>query len=335
MKLRVVQISESAFSVKGHGVHTAYLETVNALRKQSDIIVATNSLRPADIRHIHTVGLYSLIQLLLPGKKVISAHVVPESFVGSLVGTRYWLGLARWYLRWLYNRADAVIAVSDATRQALIALGVKSRIEVLYNMIDTSRYHLADGEREAVRRELGIAADTTVVIGNGQVQPRKRVDSFIKMAQALPDMECIWVGGMPFGAVAAEHHEMQRLIDTAPPNVRFTGVVSLDDVRRYLAAGDIFVMTSEQETFGLAIVEAAAAGLPIVLRDIPDYDATFRPDAVMVANDDFAAAVKQLTADRTRYRVMQQSAAALAARYDSATISRQLVAIYTALVRPE
>ncbi|HET7630487.1 MAG TPA: hypothetical protein VFK03_03875, partial [Candidatus Saccharimonadales bacterium] len=61
MKVNIV--SESEFSVKGHGVHTAYLEHVNSLEKLKDITVQVNKLGVADITHIHTVGAYSLLHL--------------------------------------------------------------------------------------------------------------------------------------------------------------------------------------------------------------------------------------------------------------------------------
>lgn len=330
--LRVVQVSESAFSVQGHGVHTAFVETVRGLGQLENVEVVENSFARADIRHIHTFGGYGLAQLLFGrGKKVVSAHVVPASLVGSIVGAKYWLGVAKWYLRWFYNRADVLIAVSDETKRELEALGVHTRIEVIYNMVDTSRYAVTPADKTAAREKYGVAQDAFVVIGNGQVQPRKRVDTFVRMARELPDMLFIWVGGMPFGKAAAESSEMQRLIDTAPANVRFTGVVSLEEVQRYLAIGDVFVMTSQQETFGLAVVEAAASGLPVVLRDLPDYDQTFRPDAVMCGEDEFATALQKLHADPAYYRQMSAHAAQLAARYDSATIARQLVGVYETL----
>ena len=126
--MKVVQVSESEFSVQGHGVHTAFVETTNALRRQPDIEVVVNSREPADIRHIHTVGMYAWRQLLFgKGKKIISGHIVPDSLVGSLRLAKGWKGMASWYLKYFYNRADAVIAVSDATRdelQRIDALGV-------------------------------------------------------------------------------------------------------------------------------------------------------------------------------------------------------------------
>lgn len=327
-QLRVVQISESAFTVQGHGVHTAYVETVKGLEHCDDVQVQTNSFAPADIRHIHTVGPYSLLQLLRPGRKVISGHVVPASFVGSLVGAKYWLWAATLYLRWFYNRAAVVIAVSDGTKRELERIGVRSRIEVIYNMIDTSAYASTDEERTAIRTKLGIAVGEVVVTSNGQVQPRKRVDTFLRIASEFPNLRFIWIGGMPFGKTAADHSAMQKLVDTAPENVTFTGVVPLSAVREYFVASDIFVSTSEQETFGIAIVEAAAAGNPIVLRDIADYDQTFRPDAVMCDERAFPDAIERLVDDTSYYDEMCHHAAALAERYDSKTIARQLVDIY-------
>lgn len=331
-KLRIVQISESDFGIQGHGVHTAFLETLHGLQARDDVEVSKNNFHAADIRHIHTVGVYALVQLMFGrGKKVISAHVVPASFVGSLVGAKYWLGLAKWYLRWFYNRAALVIAVSDQTKQELEALGVKRPIRVIYNMVDTKRYKAQPGERQALRKKLGLSGEF-VVVSNGQVQPRKRFDSFIKMASELPEMRFIWVGGMPFGRAADDFKAMQDLIKHAPENVTVTGVVSLEKVREYFIVADVFVMPSMQETFGLAIVEAAASGLPLVLRDIPDYDQTFRADAVMTREGQFDDAVRKLASDTEYYQQMQAAAARVAKRFDSQTITAELIDTYRSLL---
>ncbi len=331
--IRVVQVSESEYSVQGHGVHTAYVETCNALGTHPEVTLLKNSFEKADIRHIHTVGPYSLIHLLfVSGKKVVSAHVVPDSFVGSLVGAKYWRRLAEYYLRWFYNRADLVIAVSDETKKDLEAIGVKKPISVIYNMIDTGKYRLARERRDELREKFAIKNDEFVVVGNGQIQPRKRFDTFINIARALPDVKFIWVGGMPFGKIAADQAAMQKMIDTAPENVTISGVVPIETVAEYFAASDIFVMTSEQETFGLAIIEAAAAGLPVVLRDIHDYDATFRPYALMCSEDGFIDGIRRLIDDSPYYEQMKQDAAVLAQRYDSSVIVNVLVDNYKQLL---
>ena len=325
----VVQVSESEFSVQGHGVHTAFVETCNGLEAAGVKVVKNKLWQKADVRHIHTVGPYSLLHLIFgSGKKIISAHIVPASLVGSLKGADRWLAIATWYLRWFYNRAHTVVAVSDETKSTLLQMGVRRPIEVAYNMVNTKAYEHTAQERAAARKKLGINDNEIVVLGNGQVQPRKRADTFVAVAHQLPEMKFIWVGGMPFGKVAANATEMQAIIDNAPKNVHFTGVVDLPAVREYFIVGDIFFMPSMQETFGLAIVEAAAAGMPLVLRAIPDYDNTFKHDAVPCSEAEFVGAIKRLAHDAGYAREMTAKAKQLAARYDSQTIVHKLLEVY-------
>ncbi len=332
--LKVTQISESEFSVKGHGVHTAFVETSNALRRRDDVELQINSKAPTDIVHIHTVGTYALGRLLWgKGKKIVSAHIVPDSLVGSLRGARWWHGIATWYLKWFYNHADVVLAVSDETKQVLEQIGVIRPIEVIYNMVDASRYARSPDSRAQARAKLGFSTDDWIVASNGQVQPRKRVDIFVKLARAMPETKFVWVGGIPFKAAAAQYEKMKKTMNSAPSNVVFTGVVSLDDVALYLQAADVFVMPSDQETFGLAIVEAAAASLPVVLRDLPDYDHTFRSDAIVCQVDEFETALRRLQTDQEYYDQAVRSAESLARRYDSSLLCDKLVGVYRSLLR--
>jgi len=331
--VKISVVSESEFTVQGHGVHTAYVELTNALKKVDGIEVVVNQTGPADITHLHTVGFYSLRRLLFDkSKKVVSAHIVPASLVGSLVGASLWLPLARVYLRWFYNRADILFAVSDETKRELQQLGVKKPIEVVYNMIDTTWYVTTDADKERARELLGIASDAWMVVGSGQVQPRKRVDDFVRVAQELSDQEFIWVGGMPFGKLAADNKQMQSLMDNAPKNVRFTGVIKHEDVKAYYQAADVFWLPSEQETFGLVVVEAAAANLPVVLRDIPDYKETFADDALLVSDQSVVETLRKLREDEKFYSDSCTKAAEIAKRYDSAANASKVVDIYKQLL---
>lgn len=333
--IRVSVVSESEFTVQGHGVHTAYVELTNALRAHGECDVVVNQNGSADITHLHTVGLYALRRLLGDrSKKVVSAHIVPASLVGSLVGARLWLPAARLYLRWFYNQADLLFAVSDDTARELRTLGVTTPIETVYNLIDTSRYATTPEDKRAAREALDITAGDIVIVGAGQVQPRKRVDDFIAAARELPEYRFIWVGGMPFGKLAAEHGSMKQLIEAAPGNFSCTGVVDHADVKRYYQAADIFWLPSEQETFGLVVVEAAATGLPIVLRDIHDYDETFR-DAALMSQDVGSAveALRRLMTDDKLYEAMVRlSEEKIARRFDSVNGAKRVVELYRKLL---
>lgn len=325
--------SESEKGVKGHGVHTAYLELVNALRARNDVAVDIDDASGADIVHLHTVGPRALRHLLLsPGKKVVSAHVVPASFVGSLAGAKYWLWLSKIYLRWFYSRADLVLSVSDETTTELKELGVRAPIELFYNVIDTSRYCRTLLQKTEIRKKLGFSDEEWIVIGSGQVQPRKRIDTMIELARALPDVRFVWVGGIPFKAAAADYPAMKRIMEHAPANMTFTGLMTLENVQQYYKAADVFILPSDQETFGLVVVEAAAAGLPIILRDIPDYNHTFRDVALMRDDTTFGKTIEKLRDNKDFYAEAVKQSAVLAERYDSKQGAERLMALYHKLV---
>ena len=176
-KLIVDMISESEFTVQGHGVHTAYKEITDALRKRKDIDIEVNSRRPADIIHIQTMGLYSFRHLIRRGgKKVVSAHIVPDSFIGSIKGAKYWKPLGKMWLKFFYKKADLVLACSGMVADELINDMNVPKTKVLYNTIDMSRYRHSAAEKKLARKNLGLKDNDFVVMGNGQVQPRKRLD---------------------------------------------------------------------------------------------------------------------------------------------------------------
>lgn len=341
-KITVNMASESDISVQGHGVHTAYEELLSALEKRNDVRVIRGGFRrhvACDVYHLHTIGLHMWRKIFdRSAKKVVSAHVIPDSFIGSIILAKYWRFAAVWYMRWFYNRADKVLAVSKTVAEVLHKeLKVPNeKIELFYNSIDTERYFTTSAVKRVARENIDIRQDDFLVIGVGQVQPRKGLDVFVKMARALPDVQFIWVGGMPFGKIAADNHAMQKIIDTAPPNLRVTGVVPLDKVVQFYQAADLFVLPSRQETFGLVVVEAAAADLPIIVRDIPEYDDTFANDVLRCRTDkEFIKAVTELRTSATAREQWKEKSKQIAKRFDSKVAAKRLVSLYSELLKED
>ncbi len=328
--MRINVISESAFTVQGHGVHSAFVDTVRILKDYTDFEVRENSAKRADVLHIHTVGPYSLSKLLFShGAKVVSAHVTPDSFIGSLVGAKYWYGLAKLYLRWFYDLADGVLAVSADVEDQLHQMGVTRPIYLVSNTVESAQFVPERGERASIRGKLSIPDNAFVVIGCGQVQPRKRVDEFVEVARRMPGCHFIWIGGMPFKAAAADAHHMKALMQDKPDNVAFTGTILREHVIDYYKMADAFFLPSMQETFGLVIVEAAAAGLPIVLRDLHQYRQTFG-DYYAFANDvaGFMSEIVRLRDDKHYYLHMKEAARGIAERHDGKAGARRLEYVY-------
>jgi 1,2-diacylglycerol-3-alpha-glucose alpha-1,2-galactosyltransferase len=331
-------VSESDISVQGHGVHTAYDEMASALEKRSDVELIRGKFGEkldVDIVHMHTIGNRTWTKLRQKGpKKVVSAHIVPASLVGSIVLANYWLPLATRYMRWYYNKADKVLAVSGTVADTLHNdLGVpREKIETFYNTIDMSRYAFTDKQKADARKKLKLKKDAFMVLGIGQVQPRKRLDIFVKMAKELPDVTFVWVGGIPFKQLGADYKAMKKLMDNVPKNLRLPGIVPHNEVSEYLAAADVFCLPAEQENHPMCVLEAAGSNLPIVLRDIPEYDDTFAHDAIRCKDDGFSAAIKKLHENPSEYKKWQKKAELIAKRFDSSAAAERLVKLYKQLV---
>lgn len=120
----------------------------------------------------------------------------------------------------------------------------------------------SDEERLAARTALGVDPSRPVVVYVARLVASKRVDDFLDVAARV-------LAGAPgcLFLIAGDGSDRDRLERTRDRMgldgaVRFLGRVP--DVRVVLAAGDVFLSTSEFEGFGLGVVEAMAAGLPVV-----------------------------------------------------------------------
>ncbi len=333
--IKVNMISETEFTVKGHGVHTAYIEITNALKKNPKVDVEVNGSGKYDIIHIQTMGFYAIQRLLKSGpKKVVSAHLVPDSFLGSIRWAEKWRWAAEIYLKWFYSRADLVLACSGSVRKELEEQMHLKNTDVLYNSIDMSKYVRTSEDYDTARRDLGIEPGRIVVLGNGQLQPRKRFDLFYDMAVKRPEYQFIWVGGIPFGALlGADAARMKQFVDTAPPNLKVTGIIELEEVRKYYQASDIFTLPAEQENHPMCVLEAAGSRLPIVLRDIWNYHDTFATGAVMAKTDeDFLNEIDRLAADPEYRRFWEEKSEIIKERFDSKNSAERLIQFYEKLL---
>jgi glycosyltransferase involved in cell wall biosynthesis len=164
-------------------------------------------------------------------------------------------------VRGLYLAAERLghttIAVSGTVAQRLVAWGVpRDRIRVIPNGIDAAEYRYDPALRAATRAALGIAPGAAVVGGVGRLVPTKRFDLLIRAVAGLPGVILLLAGEGPLAgelsALAGELGVADRVV--------FAGAQA--HTRGVLCAMDAFASPSVQETFGMAILEALACGLP-------------------------------------------------------------------------
>jgi 1,2-diacylglycerol-3-alpha-glucose alpha-1,2-galactosyltransferase len=328
-------ISESTFTAQGHGVHSAYLDTIQAISQMDDVemVSGMRSLGTSVILHLHTIGPTALARMLIHrGHKIVTAHITPASLVGSIICVRPLLGLIGRYMRFVYNRADSVIAVSEATATELAELKVRRPITVSHNAIDSQPILDLLRRRVELRGVLGWHGDV-VVLAVGQLQPRKGVEEFLECASALPRIRFVWVGGAQFGSLSAGRRGLRHICAMAPDNVRFVGILPRPDVFRYYVAADAFFLPSRQETFGLAALEAATASLPLLLRDLGCYREWLgRAYLSGTTIDEYVSLLRQLEDPGIR-RALGAQAALAASEHGRSALITGLRDAYDAAVR--
>lgn len=326
-KLKIHVIAEK-FVGEANGVTTAILELIESLKRDS-FYELQDGPKSADVVHAHTIGLGYVRESFKHKKKmIVSAHVVPDSFIGSLIFSELWRPFAKMYLKFCYNRSKEVIAVSPFVKMELEKIGVKSKIHVLCNSVDRKKFKPDETLRAKFRKHLKLTNEF-VVTCVGQIQPRKGIYDFIETAEKCPDVTFVWVGGTPFKGLTAEYKKLQEVVKNAPKNIIFTGIVDFNDMPGYYAASDAFFMPSFQENFAFATIEASSVKLPLILRDNVEYPSSlFTHYLKGKSSDDFAKIVRKLSSDTDYLTHWQNESETLASKYSLKVYMKQLKDIY-------
>jgi phosphatidylinositol alpha-1,6-mannosyltransferase len=213
-------------------------------------------------------------------------------------------GISRAINRWAYHQASTVIAVSQFTRGVMERAGIRPRrIEVIPNAADHRRFTLLpETERQSFRQKAGFNG-ASLMLTVGHVSERKGQEVVIRalphIARRVPDIHYLMIGLPTLQEQLTQLAEQLGVRD----RVHFLGVVTNDDMVRWLNCADVFVMTScttpdgDCEGFGIAVVEAALCGKPAVvsaqsglieaIQDgvtgfaVPERDATAMAEAVI------------------------------------------------------
>lgn len=154
------------------------------------------------------------------------------------------------HLRKLHNMATLTLAPSSHTRDQLIEHGF-SRVQIWGRGVDTERFH--PNRRDPVLHESWAPRGEVVVGYMGRLGAEKQVEDLTVLAD-LPGTRLVIIGDGP----------MRGELQTRLPNAVFVGMKMGDELARHLASLDIFVHPGELETFGQAVQEAQACGLPAV-----------------------------------------------------------------------
>jgi len=194
---------------------------------------------------------------------------------------------------------DRILVVSERWRE-ILADEYLTSAEVVHNGVDVARFRSADPDLAAALRQRAGAACRPLILAVGGIEPRKGSDTLMAALRRLEGRP----GRRPVLAVVGGHsfqdyrEYRDRVLSSLPglglrldDDVVLLGTVPDAELPGWYAAADVLAFPSIKEGWGLAVLEAMSAGLPVVVSDLPVFREYLRPgqDALMVPVDDAAA----------------------------------------------
>ncbi|WP_454622404.1 glycosyltransferase family 4 protein [Bradyrhizobium cenepequi] len=192
-----------------------------------------------------------------------------------------------------------------------------------------------DLPKDIARQEFNLPTDRVLLGCAARLHPHKRLDAAIRLLAGEPSWHLALAGQ------GADETRLKLLADElkVSDRVHFVGEIPPRRMADFLACLDVFVFPSQAETFGLAAVEAANAGVPSVVNDLPVLREVLsfegKPTALFVdASDDakLLAAVSTILTNRTLSDELRQNAKGLRSRYSVDTMAEEYVKILSQAV---
>lgn len=249
------------------------------------------------------------------------------------------------FVRWFSTRqvrrfsqaVDQVTTPAESARRILLDYGVTNLIKVIPNPTDLGKY--IDNDGMAIRQKYQLSRQQKLLINIGRIASEKNLNLLLKSFQQM--LEKVAPHTIKL-MIVGEGPDLSNLIQLAAgmgiqDDVIFTGLVDPDLVPQYLAAADLFVMTSTTEVKPLAQLEALASGLPIVAVSAAGANDTIvhGENGLLTPENTqaIAEAVLGLIGDPKRYRYFQGKALQTASQYAYTKIAAEYLSLFEKLIK--
>ena len=238
----------------------------------------------------------------------------------------------RWIVNDYANKCDCVIAPSESIKKMLLKNRIKSRIEVVPTGINLDVF--GNPNREIIRKRYNLGPEQKLLLYAGRIAKEKNLEFLIKSFKLIlnkkPNTYLMLVG------CRTKKSYLVDLIKKLNLETKVFLVGHSNAVQNYYGAADLFVFSSVSETQGLVLVEAMAAGIPVVAVDSPGVrDVVDGKNGFMVQNSirEFSEKVIKVLDDKKLRENMSENAIKTAGDYSISKMSKRMLQVYKSVLK--
>ncbi|HEV8660984.1 MAG TPA: glycosyltransferase [Thermoanaerobaculia bacterium] len=224
----------------------------------------------------------------------------------------------------VYRQAKRVIAVSDALKASIDCIAGAQIAEVVPNTVDSEYFHLPCAPRQS---------RPFVFLSVSDLSPSKRVDlsirAFARLHASEPHARLVVIGS---GKESSRLRELTHTLGV-PDVIEFTGAIPRAAVRQRMWDANALVLSSDVETFGVALIEALSTGLPVIATRCGGPEEIVTPDLGTLVECNDAAGLARAMGDMLRRDFdAAELRSSVTRRFGYAEVGKRLCEIYESLL---
>ncbi len=291
--------------------------------------------RPVDVLHTHYT--------LPPGvpkstRTVVTVHDISWEFHPELYNTRRLLRL-KTTVPWSARKADRILAVSHAVKDALVQLyGIDANKIVVTHLAASQKFHPQDEApcRQRIRERYGVDGRFILFVGN--MTPRKNLIRVLRAFAWLRRERRIEERLVVAGPGIRNSNLFQSALDRLQlrDGIVCTGHLYEDDLPDLYNAAEVFLFPSVYEAFGLPTLEAMACGTPVIASKRPAFPEIAGDAALLVDPQNWesiAAGIEQVLSNASLSHGLRAAGLKRAAEFDWKTTAAETLAVYKELAQ--
>jgi glycosyltransferase involved in cell wall biosynthesis len=293
-----------------------------------------------DIIHTYVMGFFSTfvvgyLRKIKKFKMVLfsdfdKSNRFPKSFFGKL----YW----KLFIKMPSKSADIITVFTKQQKKDLSEMinYPLNKIEVVPSGVDFNLFQTNKTKKE-IRRLLNLPKNKLIILSVGNFGTKRRYEMTINILNKLNIQNCLFIH---IGAIGDEEYykKIKKLvkIKKLESQTLFLGAKPLKDIIPYYQCADVFLLTSHDESFGIPIIEAMAAGLPVVTTKVGVVEDAIqnRENGVIINNEkEGIKAIEELAKNKKLYQKVSTASKETAKTYDWDIIVKKIEKIYNELLK--